>query len=1161
MLDSGYSLSRVEVVNWGNFYGYQKFQLKDIRGDGLLFSPPASSAILGINGSGKSTLIDGIMITMLPFENSLKLGVTNDMEAGSGGGRTIKDYVLGKHSSTHSNIGTHIQSGYGRKEGCSVFMLVFQHNRNVNKFITLGRIWWYQNYQVSDTHLAFIGYDPLSVDQIFFQNESPKNPKVFKSHMKEQFPHVQIYDVMQNYFSALSSSFGHISKEDLKILNRAFYVKSISQIDQFIRENMLLEQDSPHLDRLLENVRNGKEIAHAIQTCEKKIDLIEKILRNVTKLENHVSKRKDMDQQLQLCSYYEKWDAIEVQKANLQELRKEVETLDSQLPSLQSQVLDAEKNHKYLQTQLAQNDLESRLQKIELEAQYLTQELSRLETEMESRWRDAKSLGLNFPSAKKEKDLEAFHKKLPELLTAMETDSMQIASDLEALRRQKYELEIKSEDLKQELQHLAETKSLIPQDLYSIKMAASEKLKTPRNHIVFVGELIQVKKDYLVNRKAIESVLFPISRNILIHPDYLNAMTQWLDQTGLKSDVVVKRIAPTEISDKNYDASIFEASMHDDFQNDSDQILHMIDILPDKEHPFGNYLKTWLADVFDYQLVDYKTFKNHSGKLVTAEGLVKTDARTMRKLKMNFHQSLGWDNQDVLAQKTKEMVALHEHYLQMKKNIEDLSSSHQLCEQKKYFLKETASRFPLYREFPVKTEKLQSVIGLKQQLLKENPDYEDLKKEEARLYKSIKELQKKESQISSQIEIKKSQIDKWIYLIPDEEKKLQSSSLHANLLGLLSTEKDLFEKLRELKSHLSDKNIYLLNYEDDIKTNLAQLENQMEMIKNHVIESLNTYRNQFEEPNLPFTLPPSAQVSLFADEWKKNLRKLEDTELPKAQDNWKKFFDQILIDSVKDMINEIKSKLYDVEQNINSINDVLKLTNFEDLTTEKRYLKIYFHFSVDERIKRFRRSIQDIEKLLGVQIRHQIENQSENVMKVLLPFVEEFQSDLNFRNFVIDVRNHFHFEVHSLRRAGPGDSEDQLVEVFSGAKKDAKSSAQTTHLAYTLLASCLAYRFKFNDPHAGQETPRLLILDEFGGKFDNEKPKDIIKLLDKMGFQSILVSPMSKADLLAGSINHLVFVHKVSSTHSKVRSVACTTKEDYENLLRSQGRVTGLGAQ
>ena len=94
----------------------------------------------------------------------------------------------------------------------------------------------------------------------------------------------------------------------------------------------------------------------------------------------------------------------------------------------------------------------------------------------------------------------------------------------------------------------------------------------------------------------------------------------------------------------------------------------------------------------------------------------------------------------------------------------------------------------------------------------------------------------------------------------------------------------------------------------------------------------------------------------------------------------------------------------------------------------------------------------------------------------------------------------------------------------------------------------------FHDPVKGKNSLRIIILDEFGGKFDNEKPRDIVALLQQMGFQSILVSPMSKADLLAESIGELVLVHKKSASESKVTSYDVSSREDYERILAEINR-------
>jgi uncharacterized protein YPO0396 len=315
------------------------------------------------------------------------------------------------------------------------------------------------------------------------------------------------------------------------------------------------------------------------------------------------------------------------------------------------------------------------------------------------------------------------------------------------------------------------------------------------------------------------------------------------------------------------------------------------------------------------------------------------------------------------------------------------------------------------------------------------------------------------------------------------------------------------------------------------------------------VQNLTNYRNQFNDPDLPYDLGRDLEFEKFLNDWKKAEARLVQTELPTAQEKWRKFFDQVLLDAVKNMINEIKSRLHEVEETIQSINQVLKLTNFEDLIQEQRYLNIHVEAADDERIRKFRRRMVEVEKTLSPVMRAQVEQQSQAIMTVLNQFVEDFQKDPGYRAFATDVRNHFQFSVRSVRRAQAEGESDQVVEAFSGARKDAKSSAQTTQLAYALLASCLAYRFHFHDPVAGADTPRLIILDEFGGKFDNEKPKEIVKLLDKMGFQSLLISPMSKADLLAEYLNHFVLVHKVSASQSKARSYRLNSREDYQQLI------------
>ncbi|MFN8791127.1 MAG: ATP-binding protein [Bdellovibrionales bacterium] len=1141
MLDQGYSIEAIEMLNWGNFHGLQKVSLRSPQQDGLLFSSPPASAIIGINGSGKSTLIDGLMMALLPFENSLKLGVTNDVEGGSSGGRTIRDYVLGKFSSSGEEVGSTLEHIYGRKDGCSIFLVRLRHNRHPDRVLVFGRCWWYQNFRVNDTQLAFIHYENLAIEQLCENRIPPRNARAFRELQKSSLPSLQVFDTMNNYFMSLSSALGHINKDDLKILNRAFYVKSISQIDQFIRENMLIEHDNPHLDRLLENVRNGQEIAQAIHSCNQKITAIERILKQLKKLQDLAEKKKKNEYDQKLLSLYKDWSDLEALRLQIQSERSELQNLESTKPTLEATVGELTALRDRLQQQLYQKDVDTRLQHVELEIKHLTEKetwLRELREKFENR---VKKLKLKTPLETHE--WPAFQEKLQAQLDVIDSQSETLNSELEGYREKKIQLEADCKAVREELEHLSKFKTLIPKELYSIKEAALEELNLPDKHLYFVGELIQIKTEHRNQRRAIESVLFPISRNLLCHPDSLNALTKWLDSKGLKADITVKRIKLEELE---VEVATPEC------RGQSDMILEMIDILPKTEHPFASYLWKWLIDVFDYKLVPVSKFKSEEKKLVTSEGLVKTDNRTFRKLKTNFSYSLGWDNRETLESLTQKLIGLNEEFQGVKSSLEaGIKNLHLLDESRRDLSLLNEKNPPEFLMLPFLRQQIQNLASEKSELLKSNPDYLKIKRQVEEAIVSLDVALGRLGDCKAQIQSKTQFLEKVTNVSRIKERELKTSILYAEVCSIVGDDESLNFALSELHQRLEKSKTSRISYEADLRKSAQEIEGLYLQITSRASQELGNYRREYADPNVLYSVSDSL-ISDLVSSWEKLDERLRLTELPQAQEKWRKFFDQILLESVKDMINEVKAKAHETSTSIQSINEVLKLTNFEDLPTEKRYLKIDIQASSDERIRKFKRQMDSVEKILGPAFRSQAEVQSESIMSTLTGFVEELQKDPAYRLFVTDVRNHFHFKVQSLRRME--DQPDIVMETFTGARKDAKSSAQTTQLAYVLLASCIAFRFRFHDPTRGKDTPRLLVLDEFGGKFDNEKPKEILKLLAQMGFQSLLVSPMSKADLLAEYVDHLVLVHKVSASHSKTQSYPVASKQEYDRLIGKRAR-------
>jgi uncharacterized protein YPO0396 len=1005
----------------------------------------------------------------------------------------------------------------------------------------MGRMWWYQNYKVSEAHTSFLAYDTLGIQALCPDGKTPATAKAFRQNIKTHFTQTQLFDTAQSYFTAMSQSLGRISREDLKILNRAFFVKSISNIDQFIRENMLLEQESPSLDRLMENVRNGQEIAFSIETCEAKIGAIGRILRELKKLNDLTETGNSIYQRLRLISLYHEWSELNDLLKQRQLLIGEVASLETRIPFSKNDAEVATEKSKAAQARLLSNDVEAKISSIKRELSAFEEKVLWKQKILEKWSNSAKATLIKIPSTTQ--SWVRFLEDLDKTIQGNQLEIVELSSAIELSRENKFTLEQKSTELREELKHISQNSTLIPRELHGIKERALATLKLPSDHLFFVGELIQVKREFRHLRVAIESVLFPIARNLLCHPDALSVMTRWLESEGLRSDVTVKRIEPDELQPAALEILSVAASTRS-------SILDMIEIRPDSDHTFSHYLLRWLRSTFDYEVVDVKSFKSADGKLVTSEGLVKKDRRTMRKLKAQFQLSLGWNNADMIEKLTADLVCSNDDYKALISQLDSKVKSFAVLEGRNRLYLEMRDG---HQEVISLESDLTSVKDLKteiKRLIDADPDYEHIRKEFQELEIQAQRLSRGQMILETEVQGKKALLTKVDGLIPTRERDLKESKLYQDLCLELGASSALETALIEIEDLMAKKGISRLQLEGELKEEVQKIESAKGRAISLAAVNLGNYLHNFNDPNLPYDLGGEFSLSRFVKEWSTAEQRLKETELPVAQEKWKHFFDQILLDSVKDTINEIKSRIHEAAETIRSINEVLKLTNFEDLVDEQRYLQIDDQTSVDERIRKFRKSMGEVEKTLSPSMRSQIETQSQAIMSVLIPFVEEFQKDPAYRIFVTDVRNHFQFSVHSIRR-GINDLPDTIVENFSGARKDAKSSAQTTQLAYALLASCLAYRFRFHDPVGGADTPRLIIFDEFGGKFDNEKPREVVKLLDKMGFQSVLVSPMSKADLLADQISQLVLVHKVSASRSKVQSYALASRADYDRLLTS----------
>lgn len=1138
MMNQGQTLVRIELYNWGNFSGLHTVDLYPKGASGPLLAPPPASAILGVNGSGKSTIIDGIMIVLLPFEQVLKLGVTNDYEKGSGGGRRGEDYVLGKFASSDGST-KDLAAVYNRQNGVSLFQLTFQHNEKSDSLITVGAVWWYNNYKVSNRHFYTTQSD-LSIKDVCPDGVLPKNIKVFKDNFLSRGFNPQTFDTAQSYFTILSTLLGGVSKDDLKLFNRAFYVKSIEHIDNFIRENMLIEEENENLGNLLENVSNGNQITQQIELCRKKLESTGKILEALEKLTEVQEKISDEKKQKSFINLFQYWLPICLGREQLDEMRRELEDCQRKLPNLYEHKGTLDGLITSLKDRLQNSETARALELLEARAGHMDENLQGLRSKKNAFSEAMAKAKVRLPrDASPDQVVAAVQVKVSEFSQRIE----ELKTELDQLRRHENASLERSEQLKSDLAHFESHRTLISGALFAVKTNAIRELKLPEEALMFVGETVSISASE--NRTAIESALEPISRNLLVHPDYLDKVTAWIDKAKLNSSVTVKRISHEEL--------LLQGTLED---GDKTSILSMISLRELKENPFYYYVIRWLNGSYAYRLVNVAEFKRGTGLLVTRDGLVKRDKTTMRKLRRDFQHSLGWNPTQRIEELTGELLELNRLWNTQKEKITELEKSVDSDKELIGVLKiyESTEKLDFF-ELPNVEQKLKELSAQIVQLKEKDKDLasirktlEDKEKEYESTRAEIAGIQAQEKNLTTDSKKIKTQL-------PQLEKAFRETRFYREVLESLQTEDRMIQEFSERRPKLEGKCAELLA---EIETKLDNLGRNRVSLVSRATTYMTNYKNDFRDPNLSYVFQDTEKPRILFDSWVAHREKLEKSELADLQEKWKEFFNDVLINSIRDTLDELKGQERDIQENIHSINRVLSLNHFEKLPTEERYLKIDSSPSQHESIKRFKTESTVIEKIFSSpELRAKLEEANAEVIDPLKKFVDYLKDNERERKFVTDIRNHFQFKVQSWLRSDV--SEDRPVETFTGSRHDAKSSAQTTHLAYTLLASSLAYRFRFNDPIKGRNTPRLIVLDEFGGKFDNEKPRDILQMLSQMGFQPLLVSPMTKAEILADDLCYVTLVHKASASKSKVQSYQIQSKEQYNKMvleLSNAGVVT-----
>jgi len=144
---------------------------------------------------------------------------------------------------------------------------------------------------------------------------------------------------------------------------------------------------------------------------------------------------------------------------------------------------------------------------------------------------------------------------------------------------------------------------------------------------------------------------------------------------------------------------------------------------------------------------------------------------------------------------------------------------------------------------------------------------------------------------------------------------------------------------------------------------------------------------------------------------------------------------------------------------------------------------------------------------------------------------ENFMEDARL---VTDVRNWFTFSAAEKYL-----SDGSLKEYYTDS--GGKSGGQKEKLAYTVLASSLAFQFGLEYAKIKSRSFRFVMIDEAFGRGSDESTRYALRLFEKLDLQLLVITPKQKINVIEPFVESVHFVHNRDGMDSSIISMRIET--------------------
>ncbi|MEU6646717.1 SbcC/MukB-like Walker B domain-containing protein [Saccharomonospora sp. NPDC046836] len=928
---------------------------------------------------------------------------------------------------------------------------------------------------------------------------------------------VRVHDHFPAYSKDFCRRLGIESEQAMELFHQTVSMKSVGNLNDFVRSHMLEPFDAADwTNRLVNHFEDLTKAHEAVLKARTQLTLLEPLLAECDaydELDSRITTAKAAREALRFyCAD---------RKAAL--LSERLTAFAGQIGEQQTNLTDAKADLEWLRRKERDLEIEragcggDRISQLEAEIAVEEKEHVRRKGRSDRYHELLTSVGL--PAVANPAQFIARQRDVADKTAAIDQEQADLENQLTDITVERREFGTEAKELNAELLSLRERRSNIPKRSLDVRDALCAALGVDVAELPFAGELIQVRVDCAAWEGAAERLLHSFGLSMLVASDHYEAVSEWINERHLGIKLVYYRV-PERLG-QTPSAPLSERSL-----------FAKLEI---KDSPFSAWLDRELAHRADYECVDTMVEFRRAAKAVTQAGQIKGargrhEKDDARGIDDRRHYVLGWDNQakidTLLDQANRLQVRLRDLDRRAAKVKADLTAKRGL-----------ATTLTLLAEFSGFADidwqaSVNHIAALGEEKRRLEQQSDELKRLTAELAvvgtqieaaeKAKDKAQTELGKLSGQREAAEKQLRDTKTTL--DEPAAESAKMSFSLVGKRIGSRSLATP--------EDCDTCRIEVNDEITTEIDRLTGRQNKVAARVVGKMGDFRKAY-----PLETEEFDNSVQSAGEYRSLHDRIASDDLPRFESEFKTYLNTNTIRDIAGFHSQLTKQAELIKQRIETINDSLVDIDYNP----GRFIRLEPHPTVNVEIRDFRKDLRDCTS--GSLSGDDSNQYSEQKFLQVKALVERFRGregqtepDRLWTRRVTDVRNWFTFSASERWRAD--DTEHENYTDSGG-----KSGGQKEKLAYTILAASLAYQFKLDWGTSKSKTFRFVVIDEAFGRGSDESTRFALGLFRRLGLQLLIVTPLQKIHVIEPYVAAVGFVDNKTGDSSRLQTL---TIEEYQ---------------